>query len=71
MTVGDMETGLLATNMEFAPTPPPPHLETSRGLEPKCVAQLILGSIMSTGWSAIGKLFPLVRSNSPGILCES
>ena len=34
------------------------HLETRGGLEPKCVAQLIMGSLLGTRRSAIGQYFP-------------
>ena len=35
--------------------PPPPPLETRRELEPKCVAQSFLGSLLVTCRSAIGQ----------------
>ena len=45
-------------------------LETRRGLEPKCILQVVLGSLLGTRWSAIGLLFPTVPCNSSRSLCE-
>ena len=36
-------------------------LETRRGLEPKCVPQLFLGSLLGTRRSAIGQFFPFAQ----------
>ena len=44
-------------------------LETRRELEPKCVPQLFLGSLLETRQSAIGHFFP--PGNSPRSLRES
>ena len=46
-----------------------PTLETRRELEPKCVPQLFLGSLLEARQSAIGHFFP--PGNSPRSLCES
>ena len=44
-------------------------LERRRELEPKCVSQLFLGSLLETRQSAIGHFFP--PGNSPRSLRES
>ena len=45
-------------------------LETRRELEPKCVLQLFLGSLLGARRSAIGQFSP-VANNSSRSLCES
>ena len=45
-------------------------LDTRRELEPKCVLQLFLGSLLGARRSGIGQFSP-VASNSPRSLCES
>ena len=50
--------------MEFA------TLETRRRLEPKCVPQLILGSLLGTRQAAIGHFFSPVPGYSSRSLCE-
>ena len=46
-------------------------LETRKELEPKCVPQLFVGSLLGTDRSTIGQLFPPVPSNSSRSLCEN
>ena len=46
-------------------------LETRRGLEPKCIPQLFLGSLLGPRQSAIGQFLFLVSSKSPRSPCES
>ena len=45
-------------------------LETRRELEPKCILQVFLGSLLGMHWSAIGLFSPNVPSNSARIHCE-
>ena len=46
-------------------------LETRKELEPKCVPQLFVGSLLGTDRSTIGQLFHPVPSNSSRSLCEN
>ena len=46
-------------------------LETRKELEPKCVPQLFVGSLLGTDRSTMGQLFPPVPSNSSRSLCEN
>ena len=45
-------------------------LEIRRALEPKCVPQLLMGSLLGMRWSAIGQFFP-VPSKSLKSPCAS
>ena len=45
-------------------------LETRRELEPKCIPQVFLGSLLGMRRSAIGLFSPNVPSNSSRSLCE-
>ena len=46
-------------------------LETRKELEPKCVPQLFVGSLLGTDRSTIGQFFSPVPSNSSRSLCEN
>ena len=45
------------------------HLETRRGLKPKCVPQLYLGSLLGARRSAIGQFLP-VLNNIPEVFAK-
>ena len=68
---------ITAVHVGLAPTPQATNstnrlfstLELRRTLEPKCVPQWFLGSLLGTWRSAIGQFFP-VPGESPRSLCE-
>ena len=62
-------TETLATQAIYAPNSFA-TLETRRELEPKCIPQVFLGSLLGMRRSAIGLFSPNVPSNSSRSLCE-
>ena len=45
-------------------------LQIRRALEPKCVPQLLMGSLLGMCWSAIGQIFPVPSKKSQKSLCK-
>ena len=50
--------------------PAPLKKQEGNCMEPKCVAQLLLGSLLGTHWSAIGYFFPLYLVTVPDVFAK-